>query len=125
MDGVQTVIGGTSAVAPMWAALSAILSQALGKNVGFLNDKLYTLPAGCFRDVTSGNNGTYVARAGYDNCTGNGVPNAAKIFAALKALVAPAPTPTPVPTPTPATTHTIVVTGASHITLDGKEIPTT
>ena len=84
VDGQTLVIGGTSAVAPMWAALSAVLSQALGKNVGFLNPALYSL-TGWHRDVTVGNNGTYLARPGYDCCTGLGVPDGAKLFAALGA----------------------------------------
>ena len=82
VDGQQMVIGGTSAVAPMWAALAAVLSQALGKNVGFLNPQLYAL-SGWQRDIISGNNGTYIARSGYDCCTGNGVPVGTKLLAAL------------------------------------------
>jgi kumamolisin len=138
VDGQSMVIGGTSAVAPMWAALSAILGAALGKNLGFWNDRIYTLQAGAFRDITSGNNGTYVARAGYDDCTGNGVPVAAKLFALLKgAAPVPPPVPTPpappVPTPpappvpTPPAppapaTDTIVITGATKITVNGKTV---
>lgn len=115
VDGQQMVIGGTSAVAPMWAALAMCLSQALGKNVGFMNPQLYTL-AGWSRDIVQGNNGTYAARAGYDCCTGKGVPIGTKLLAALQPV-----TPVPTPVPTPATTHTIVVTGGS-ITVDGKTV---
>lgn len=130
VDGQQMVIGGTSAVAPMWGALTVILSGALGAPLGFWTDKLYTLPAGCFRDITVGNNGTYIARDGYDDCTGSGVPNAAKIFAALKEALGqappppapPAPTPPPAPVPVPAhVTRTLVVTGDNVVvTADGK-----
>jgi kumamolisin len=122
VDGQTMVIGGTSAVAPMWAALSAVLSQALGKNVGFLNPSLYAL-AGWDRDITVGNNGTYLARPGYDCCTGLGVPNAAQLLSVLGGI-ATAPAPSPAPTPTPpspsAGTRTIVVTGAQKVTVDGK-----
>jgi kumamolisin len=132
VDGESMVIGGTSAVAPMWAALAAVLSQAIGKPVGFLNTLLYTLK-GWNRDITSGNNGTYTARPGYDDCTGNGVPVGDKLLAALKAALnppAPSPVPTPTPTPTPAPTpppvthptRTIVVVGASSVTVDGKTV---
>lgn len=122
VDGQRQVIGGTSAVAPMIAALAAVLGQALGKNVGFLNPYLYSL-AGWSRDILSGNNGTYTARAGYDCCTGLGVPVGTKLLAALQPAQppAPAPTPTPIPAPAPAITHTIVVTGATSIVVDGKE----
>ena len=117
VDGQEMVIGGTSAVAPMWAALVACLSQALGKNVGFINPQLYSLTGWC-RDIITGNNGTYVARSGYDCCTGEGVPIGTKLLAALQ----PAPTPTPTPTPTPVQTRTIVITGASSVTIDGKTV---
>ena len=43
VDGQDTVVGGTSAVAPLWAGLIARLNQALGKPVGFLNPTLYGL----------------------------------------------------------------------------------
>jgi kumamolisin len=130
VDGQSYVIGGTSAVAPMWAALAACLTQSLGKNVGYLNSALYSL-AGWNRDITSGNNGTYSARAGYDCCTGMGVPVGTKLLTALQTVTpTPVPTPTPTPTPTPVptppapttTTHTIIVTGATSITLDGKTV---
>ena len=122
IDGQVYILGGTSAVAPFWAAVCAVLSQALGKNVGFINPSLYTLPAGAMRDITQGNNGTYSARAGYDCCTGCGVPVVSKLLAAL--TPAPAPTPTPVPppptpTPVPPTTYTstITVTSSAPVTV--------
>ena len=99
-----TVVGGTSAVAPAWAAIAAYLSQAIGKNVGFLPGLLYGLTAGCLRDITNGNNGTYTAKAGYDCCTGLGAPVVTKLLAALSAPTPTPPTPTPTPpapTPTP------------------------
>jgi len=118
VDGQNMVIGGTSAVAPMWAALAVCLSQALGKNVGFINPQLYSL-AGWSRDIVQGNNGTYAARAGYDCCTGCGVPIGSKLLTALQGSVPPVPVPPPAPLPTPTTTHTIVVAGATSITVDG------
>jgi kumamolisin len=36
-----------------------------------------------FRDITSGNNGAYQARPGWDACTGLGVPNGTQLLAAL------------------------------------------
>jgi kumamolisin len=83
VDGQATVIGGTSAVAPLWAGLIACVNQILGKPVGFLNPTLYTQLAGDLHDVTSGNNGAYVAGPGWDACTGLGSPDGAAIASAL------------------------------------------
>ncbi len=82
VDGDNTVIGGTSAVAPLWAGLVARLNQGLGKPVGFLNPTLYglTSQSGVFRDVTSGNNGSYSAKPGWDACSGLGVADGTKLL---------------------------------------------
>ena len=79
VDGSDLVIGGTSAVAPLWAALVARLAQATGKPLGLLQPTLYAAVAAGqvaagFRDVTVGDNGAYAAAAGWDACTGLGVP---------------------------------------------------
>ncbi len=85
VDGQSGVIGGTSAVAPLWAGLIALINQSLGKPVGFLNPLLYQdmTEAADFNDVTSGNNGYYSAGPGWDACTGLGSPNGAQIADAL------------------------------------------
>jgi kumamolisin len=84
VDGQQTVIGGTSAVAPLWAGLLARINQSLGKNVGYLNPLLYTSNVeSSLHDITVGNNGTYSAGPGWDACTGLGTPNGAALLAAL------------------------------------------
>jgi len=85
VDGQDTVIGGTSAVAPLWAGLIARLNQGVGKPVGFLNPTLYGLTAqsGVFRDITSGNNGAYSAGPGWDACSGLGVADGTKLLQAL------------------------------------------
>ena len=85
VDGQDTVIGGTSAVAPLWAGLIARLNQALDKPVGFLNPTLYGLDpqSGVFRDITSGNNGAYSAGPGWDACSGLGVADGTKLLQAL------------------------------------------
>jgi len=75
VDGRSAVFGGTSAVAPLWAALIALLNQEHGSPRGFWNPSLYAAPAGSFHDITSGNNGGYSCRAGWDACTGLGSPN--------------------------------------------------
>jgi kumamolisin len=80
VDGNDMVIGGTSAVAPLWAALACRLSQAVGnKPLGLMQAALYKAAtagkatAG-FRDITSGDNGAYKAVPGWDACTGLGTP---------------------------------------------------
>jgi kumamolisin len=83
VDGVDAVFGGTSAVAPLWAALVARLNQRLGTPLGFLNPRLYALPAGAFNDITSGTNGAYHAAAGWDPCTGLGTPDGDGLLDAL------------------------------------------
>jgi kumamolisin len=85
VDGQQAVIGGTSAVAPLWAGLIALMNQSLGKNVGYVNSLLYSAKAAAtFHDITSGNNGNYVAGPGWDACTGLGSPNGAALLSVLK-----------------------------------------
>jgi len=85
VDGQQTVIGGTSAVAPLWAGLLARINQSLGTNVGFVNPLLYSAKVEpTFHDITSGNNGDYSAGPGWDACTGLGSPNGAALMTALR-----------------------------------------
>jgi kumamolisin len=78
IDGTNTVIGGTSAVAPLWAALIARVNQVSGKPAGYINPQLYQNPKG-LRDITSGNNGDFDAAVGWDACTGLGSPNGAAL----------------------------------------------
>jgi kumamolisin len=86
VDGQQTVIGGTSAVAPLWAGLLALINQSLGTNVGYVNPLLYSANAEkTFHDVTSGTNGDYSAGAGWDACTGLGTPDGVALVTALRA----------------------------------------
>lgn len=82
IDGEQTVVGGTSAVAPLWAALIARINAASGQPAGFINPKLYKAPGVC-NDITQGNNGSFAAALGWDACTGLGSPNGQKVAAAL------------------------------------------
>lgn len=84
VDGQQTVIGGTSAVAPLWAGLIALINQSMGKNVGYLNPLIYTASAeSTMHDIESGNNGAYSAGPGWDACTGLGSPDGSKLLSAL------------------------------------------
>jgi kumamolisin len=88
VDGQNTVIGGTSAVAPLWAGLIAVLNQQLARPVGFVNPVLYKIGTSAFRDITTGNNNGYSAGANWDACTGLGSPNGAALAKALSGTAA-------------------------------------
>jgi kumamolisin len=87
IDGTDTVIGGTSAVAPLWAGLIARINSARGSPVGFINPQLYAAPSD-LNDVTTGNNGSYAAGPGWDACTGLGSPDGSKIATLFRQTVA-------------------------------------
>ncbi|GAA4265605.1 S53 family peptidase [Frondihabitans peucedani] len=87
VDGQRSVIGGTSAVAPLWAALAARLAQSLGAPVGLLGPKLYPVESS-FRDITEGSNGAFSAGTGWDACTGLGSPDGTRLLAALSGSAA-------------------------------------
>jgi kumamolisin len=97
VDGQQEPIGGTSAVAPLWAGLIARLAQATGKTFGLMQPLLYagvapgTAQPG-FNDIVAGGNGAYQAGPGWDACTGLGSPNGAALLKLLSGT-----TPTTVP----------------------------
>lgn len=115
------VYGGTSAAAPLWAGLTALVNSrrtALGLGrVGFLNTPIYQIarnnaPAN-FHDIADGSsNGYYTAAAGYDPATGWGTPTVTLLnsLATYGQPAAPTPTPAPAPTPTPAPTPAPTIT---------------
>jgi kumamolisin len=91
VDGQTLVIGGTSAVAPLWAGLIALNNAQNKTTAGFLQPIIYTAKAtSAFGDITSGNNGAFTAGPGWDACTGLGSP----IGTALISLLASAATTT-------------------------------
>jgi kumamolisin len=105
VGGQRQVIGGTSAVAPLFAGLIALLNEgASPRKVGLVQPKLYATPGTC-RDVTQGNNdysGTltvYKAGPGWDAASGLGSAIGAHWVTALvtaHAIVQPvAPPPVP------------------------------
>jgi kumamolisin len=97
LAGNPAVVGGTSAVAPLWAGLIARINQRLvsigSKPVGFLNPVIYAssvADSGAFRDIVSGTNditgslnGRYTAGPGWDPASGLGSPNGSKLLKAL------------------------------------------
>ena len=93
--GQWSLVGGTSASAPMWAAVVAIADQMAGHPLGFINPALYKIGASAryqqdFHDITIGNNSTateqnvgvtgYNAQSGWDAITGLGSPNAVNLL---------------------------------------------
>jgi kumamolisin len=86
IDGTDTVIGGTSAVAPLWAGLIARINAAKGSPVGLVNPLLYGA-ATAMHNITQGDNGDFDAAVGWDACTGLGSPNGVQVAAALATKV--------------------------------------
>lgn len=83
VDGQDQVIGGTSAVAPLWAGLIALCNHQLGHAAGYLHPLLYQTGESIFRDITTGNNGGYNAAKNWDACTGLGSPNGTALLHTL------------------------------------------
>jgi kumamolisin len=97
VDGQSMVVGGTSAVAPLWAALICRMVQSTGQPFGLLQPLLYTgvtagTAAAGFQDITTGNNGAYPAGPGWDACTGLGSPNGTALLTVLSTAVSSTPT---------------------------------
>ena len=89
VDGKNFVIGGTSAVAPLWAGLIAIANQQNGKSAGFIQPAIYAAKSkAAFRDITQGNNGSFKAGTGWDACTGLGSPIAPQLIKAVMPTIA-------------------------------------
>ena len=86
VDGTSTVIGGTSAVAPLWAGLLARINQSDRQAAPATSTRCSTPPPPkqTFHDITSGTNDGYSAAPGWDPCTGLGSPNGAALLVALK-----------------------------------------
>jgi kumamolisin len=76
VHGSTEVIGGTSAVAPLYAGLFA----SFGTKLGFVTPKLWQ-NQGAFNDITQGSNGMYDAAPGPDACSGIGSPIGTRIAA--------------------------------------------
>jgi kumamolisin len=84
-EGETFAMGGTSAVAPMWSALVARINQRLGTSIGFFAPLLYRTAAATLRDITVGGNDRFKSAAGWNPCTGLGVPIGAALEAMLSA----------------------------------------
>jgi len=100
VNGRDMVIGGTSAVAPLWAGIIAIINQKIGKSLGYFYPILYEKigPNGTLRDIVKGDNSAnnvrvkdkgietikgYSASKGWNACTGWGSPDGLKLLTVL------------------------------------------
>jgi kumamolisin len=101
-QGAATVVGGTSAAAPLWAGLVA----ACGVRLGSIAPTFYRTPS-AFTDIVSGSNGAYSAGVGPDPCSGMGSPLGAAVATMLGTTVAP-PAPPPPPPPGSPPSHAAV-----------------
>jgi subtilase family serine protease len=91
--GDWVVFGGTSAASPAWAGIMALVNQAHGSPMGWVNPAIYSIGnSKVFHDITSGNNAIcsgecgedgYVASRGYDLTTGWGTPDVTALIHAL------------------------------------------
>jgi kumamolisin len=86
-------VGGTSAVAPLYAGLIARINSNLRRSVGFINPLLYSLAGSAFRDIVGppgpadnsfGGVTGYPAVKGWDACTGLGSVNGKALQASLQ-----------------------------------------
>ena len=85
VDGKTVVMGGTSAVAPLWAGLIAVANQQNGASAGFIQPAIYAKKnRNAFFDTTIGNNGSFNAGPGWDACTGLGSPIAPRLINAVR-----------------------------------------
>ncbi|MBW4050423.1 MAG: S8/S53 family peptidase [Proteobacteria bacterium] len=80
VDGTRAVIGGTSAVAPLWAGLIARINSLTGRAAGLMSPALYG-HSSALRDITQGDNGGFAASPGWDACTGLGSPDGSRVAA--------------------------------------------
>jgi subtilase family serine protease len=90
------ILGGTSASAPLFAAVLAVANQQRNANLKNTNTALYNVAeanyATAFHDIKTGSNGTCgticQARTGYDFVTGLGSPRGAQLVQDLAAAAA-------------------------------------
>jgi kumamolisin len=105
INGQSQPVGGTSAVAPLYAGLIALINANLGHSVGFINPTLYSLPASTFSNIVGppgpannsyGDVTGYPATGAWNACTGFGSVNGTALQTALQAALAAPAQPEPV-----------------------------
>ena len=81
--GKRTAVGGTSAVAPLYAGLFSLINAHRRAPIGFANPVLYSHPQ-AFNVIATGHNGGYRATSsGWSAATGLGSPNGTAIQSAF------------------------------------------
>jgi kumamolisin len=85
VDGSWTVVGGTSAVAPLFAGLAARINSQIGRRCGLINAPLYAASTDIFHDIATGNNSAdgvvgYSAGPGWDAVSGWGSPDGVNLL---------------------------------------------
>ncbi len=84
VGGREIAMGGTSAAAPLWAALLSVINAKTGTRAGWINPLLYRSSfREATRETTRGTNGVYHAGEGWNACTGWGSPKGQQLLAAL------------------------------------------
>lgn len=95
VKGVASQIGGTSLAAPIftgfWARIQSMNNNSLPFPAAAIYQKAATNP-GIFHDVTSGSNGGYTAKSGWDYASGFGSLNVANFAAVIGSGTTPPPT---------------------------------
>jgi subtilase family serine protease len=125
-NGTPAAVGGTSAAAPLWAGLMALVNEQAvvqGQSApGLINEAVYAIGkssiyTNCFHDIVTGNNfktgstTNFPAVTGFDLCTGWGTPASTNL---INAILAPPPTLTTQPGSRLATNGaTFTLTGAA------------
>ena len=77
--GTETPVGGTSAVAPLYAGLFA----SFGTKLGWIGETIWDNHLQ-FNDITEGDNGKFRAREGPDACSGLGSPIGTKLLTLMQ-----------------------------------------
>lgn len=97
-EGSWTTVGGTSAAAPLWAGIQALMQQAAAAQgidkLGFMAPRYYRIAQStpdAFHDVTRGGNLVDEATPGWDFVSGVGSPNVARLTDAVIADIAANP----------------------------------
>ena len=127
VGGQSMIVGGTSAVAPLWSGLLARINQSRGVPCGFIQPFIYANPSVC-HDITQGNNGSYSAGVGWDPCTGNGSPNGQLFLSTLNTYSPVSSTTTTSTTTTtraPSTTTTTTTRAPSTTSTTTTRAPST
>lgn len=101
VEGQWGEVGGTSAAAPMWAALWGLTLESTGGRLGLANETIYRAGnsaeySNLFFDVVTGDNGDhrgpgYKTTPNWDHPTGWGTPNGTNLQAWIKADAAKNP----------------------------------